>query len=685
MTVRFTHLPGLITTLIVSFATPGNAQTIAPKPDVAIELIKPIPQLTRDEYYEKLRTARLKNTPRIVFVPGILGSKIDECRADGSQCTTIWGTADALLRKKDADLSIKPDRIYRTDVVEAVLFKTIYGDVLEHIRTRAEELISDTPRDPLLTVFHYDWRQSNWDNAVGLGKAICGVRAAAPDSPIIVIAHSMGGLMTKVWLKEYSDVACPAGAKPNIKRVIFVATPHLGSPKTIKAILQGYDFLFEETNLLSKPLRYFETNYLLKAFNQAGPSFPSIYELLPIRSSEYCTATKKTLSSAAVPAAANDGKPVNMFDPETWQKHDLLNRIGGSADSRNVYYAQRIAPLLSRAERRLCELAYYDPSKATEVVYVVGREKVDKTLGWASLKFGAAGIIEKSTNVEGDGTVPLYSARNILVNPADQPLVVDADHLSIVSSPSLGARIDLWYNDAESSARKELASLGNAAFDTVMLAEAVASGVLFPVSLNARQWPDRGDQLAIDINKRALAAMRYSPSDVAQFASSTLDPLNRAKLYAISASITDVPSQKLAWLTEVAQWAYMSSAYEVAIANSELVIGTKTESQSAIPNFVEFEKQASKLAGWSYLHSGNRAKFNTVASEFAKKYSSTEFSDPTMSYVAGGNGDWMLLPWLPKGARIVGGQVGDYYLPPDRYLAERSTYLRSLGPSYGPN
>jgi pimeloyl-ACP methyl ester carboxylesterase len=680
MPIRFTHFLGLHAALVLLFTTPGGAQTILPKPQVADELIKPVPQLTRDEYYEKLRDALRRNTPRIVFVPGVLGSKIDECRTDGSQCTTIWGTQGTLISLTGDGLSIKSDRMYRTDIVESVLFKNIYGDVLEHIRARAAELISDAREDPPLTVFHYDWRQSNWDNAVGLAKAICGVRAAAPDSPIIIIAHSMGGLMTKVWLKGHSDVACPNGTKPDVKRVVFVATPHLGSPKTIKAILQGYNYLFEETNVLSRPLGRFATNYLLNAFNQAGPSFPSIYELLPIRSSEYCTATKKSLASTAVPAASNDGKPINIFDPETWQKHDFLNRLGGSADSRNVYYAQRIAPLLKRSERLLCELADFDPSKATEVMYVVGREKGANTIGWTSLRLGAADIFEKSTNVEGDGTVPFYSAKNTLINSNSEPLVIDADHLRIISHLEVTRKIDGWYNEAEVSARRELASLGNAEFDTIMLAETAASGSLFPVSLNAREWPNPDNQFAIKINTRALDAMGYSSSDVADFAFWS-DSLDRAHLYAISASTTNSPGDKAAWLTDVAKLAYIYSQYDVAIANSELVLGTKTDSQKAIPNFAELEKEATKLAGWSYLQRGDREKFNTVASEFTKKFS-VEFSNPASTVDA--FDDKRLVPLVKMGKGKFGFPM-DYYLPNDHYLAERSPYSSNSGSIYRPN
>ena len=264
--------------------------------------ISNIPQSEQNKFYSERRAARRKSTPRIIFVPGILGSKIDECRADGSQCTNIWGTAGAAARS-DVDLSLRPDRVYRTDVVESVFFKDIYGGVLDHIRTKAESIISDSVDDPLITVMHYDWRLSSGENAKLLKERVCLVRAHAESSPIIIVAHSMGGLVTKVWAARHAKESCADGKKPDVKQIVFVATPHLGSPKAIKAVAEGYNILFDELTGLRRYLGRWERNYVLDAINQAGFSFPSLYELLPIRSSEYCGQQKPSLDKSFSPGS----------------------------------------------------------------------------------------------------------------------------------------------------------------------------------------------------------------------------------------------------------------------------------------------------------------------------------------------------------------------------------------------
>jgi hypothetical protein len=91
--------------VIVISVTASHAQfvlpTIKPPDETTISNIQ---QSARDRFYSERRIARRKNTPRVVFVPGILGSKIDECKPDGSQCINIWGTPAAVGRS-GVDLS----------------------------------------------------------------------------------------------------------------------------------------------------------------------------------------------------------------------------------------------------------------------------------------------------------------------------------------------------------------------------------------------------------------------------------------------------------------------------------------------------------------------------------------------------------------------------------------------------
>jgi pimeloyl-ACP methyl ester carboxylesterase len=592
----------------------ARAQELKPKVIIDRTALAGVPADAIDDYYAKMRTATRRNLPRIIFVPGILGSKIEECQSDGSQCKPIWGTSSSIT-DKSVDLSIRGDRRYRTDVVDRVFFQDMYGNVLDHIRNEASRIVDDTTNDPILTVFHYDWRVSNATSAERLAKQICEVRAAAPDSPIILIAHSMGGLVSKIWAKRHSQTACSGGMTPRIAHLVFVATPHLGSPKTIKAIAEGYNVLFDELDGLKKYLGFFERNYILPAINAAGMTFPSVYELLPVQTSEYCRNSVPALANVANALEGDDGKSLNVFNAEIWRSYDLLRRIGSPA-IRQTFYGGILKTLLQQSERLLCELAGFDPaSVVSEVTYLVGREKEDKTYGWFRLKLGADQPIEKFTSTAGDGTVPVYSAQNQLISRSIQTWEAPFNHVGMVSSPLLFSIIGRWYGDAVARTKRELSS-ANASFQSIVVAETAASGTLQPVSLDARGWATKDNQIAIVINSRALSIMGYSPSEVAALAASRPAPEDRARWYAIAASVATSDIQKITWTGELARWAYASGRFEEAIGSSEQVISaTKIEPGKDTAQAANLEKQAKEIMGWSYLRTGDIQRFNVIAKE----------------------------------------------------------------------
>lgn len=610
-------------------ATASHGQVIPPIKPPDVGTVSSIPQSTRDQFYSERREARRVNAPRIVFVPGILGSKIDECRADGSQCRNIWGTTGAVTRS-DIDLSLKPDRVYRTDVVESVFFKDIYGQAIDAVRAKAELVIPDSKDDALVTIFHYDWRRSNGENAKLLKERVCDVRTHAPMSPIIIVAHSMGGLLTKVWAARHAKEPCSNGKMPSVTQIVFVATPHLGSPKAIKAFAEGYNILFDELTGLKRYLGWWERNYLLDAINQAGVSFPSLYELLPIRTSEYCRQKKPDLAKAFNPVDGDDNKPVNLFDVDVWERYDLLRRIGAPAVRRS-YYEHDLAPLLRQAEQLLCEIVDFDPSTVAETTYLFGREKDDRTYGWFHLHSGASDSIDRSTNIQGDGTVPTYSAQNFLISSTRQTREVRADHTSIISSAAVLDMVDDWYVKAIKRADLETGR-ANPQFASLLVAETAASGNLIAVSVDPSAWPQGDDQFAIEINTKALAAMGYKPSGVAGIASATVNPAERARLFAVAASSTKDPSQRLTWIADTARSTYAAAHFEDAIRSANFLSAAAVVDLPANDaNTVSLQKAGEQVQGWAYLRTGDLGKFNDFASAYAAKYAvaKDDFKEPS--------------------------------------------------------
>jgi len=87
-----------------------------------------------------------------------------------------------------------------------------------------------------LFVFPYDWRLDNRINALNLKTKIDAALNQTSSPKVDIVAHSMGGLVTKQYILQNSE--------HRINSLIFLGTPHLGTPKALKALLFGDGFGF---------------------------------------------------------------------------------------------------------------------------------------------------------------------------------------------------------------------------------------------------------------------------------------------------------------------------------------------------------------------------------------------------------------------------------------------------------
>ena len=145
-----------------------------------------------------------------------------------------------------------------------------------------EALISAGYKEPFastepgnLFTFPYDWRQSNTTTAELLKEKIAEVKKATGKNKVDIVAHSMGGLVARQYI-ESDDYQNDVG------KMIFVGTPHLGSPM---------DYLITEGGKFSGPLAYvFESLFQLEATENMYSNLtryihdkvPSSAQLLPI-------------------------------------------------------------------------------------------------------------------------------------------------------------------------------------------------------------------------------------------------------------------------------------------------------------------------------------------------------------------------------------------------------------------
>lgn len=198
------------------------------------------------------------HTP-LIFVPGLMGSRL--CRdnpANLAEPLVVWGTLGALREfpnirlPRDPAVSdgIKPCGLLREIVVLGSLKQHYYGPVIRHL----ESIGYREGRD--LFVFDYDWRRSAFDNAQALDAF---VRAKAGEGRVDILAHSMGGLVARVYTVKYGS--------GRVARLLSAGAPFLGAAKVFQTVEKGWGMLNVSMGGLA-------------GFRRTMLSFPSIFEVM---------------------------------------------------------------------------------------------------------------------------------------------------------------------------------------------------------------------------------------------------------------------------------------------------------------------------------------------------------------------------------------------------------------------
>jgi hypothetical protein len=118
-----------------------------------------------------------------------------------------------------------------------------------------------------------------------IGIRLAGLTKAARRRRVIVVAHSLGGLVARYWLG-------PLGGWPDCRALITVATPHQGVPKALDWLLNGVRV----------------KSMTLRSATEVLREWPSSYDLLPsypaVLSAGRATATARPLRPLEVDAIA---------------------------------------------------------------------------------------------------------------------------------------------------------------------------------------------------------------------------------------------------------------------------------------------------------------------------------------------------------------------------------------------
>ncbi|WP_442508030.1 esterase/lipase family protein [Novipirellula sp. SH528] len=326
------------------------------------------PHSTLNAIYSPL--AKLPDYKRnpVIVIPGVLGSRL----VDDETGHTVWGKYDRIhFRRQQADdlasvaipmqqgvpLSELKDSV-RSDGTLAYLELKIFGVPVE---LQAYQQILQTLgvggyRDPdhpspegvvygddhfTCFQFDYDWRRDVAENAALLDQFIAEKREYIRDEyasrygitdadiKFDIVAHSLGGLLTRYYLRYGSKPLPDDGSLPtldwagadSVQRLVFVGTPNAGSAFALRDLVNGHQ--------LSRFLPYYPPAAL--------GTMPSLYQMLP-------RPRHQTLVDANHPEIAFD-----FYDPKLWQQ---LKWGLAAPDQDDVL--QELLPQAASREERQC-------------------------------------------------------------------------------------------------------------------------------------------------------------------------------------------------------------------------------------------------------------------------------------------------------------------------------------------
>ena len=173
----------------------------------------------------------------IVFVPGVMGTRLklsgmnwDPDSGYGLGFAKAWGFAS--LSKKRTALSAPPGDDVVMDLKEGHGFDSVASDFYSAFLKKLAKHEFASATTPVYAVGYY-WRRPIDESATALRARILEVMVNEDAKRVVVISHSMGGLVSRAMFKQHADTqAIVSGA-------IHVVQPAVGAVALYRRLFTG--------------------------------------------------------------------------------------------------------------------------------------------------------------------------------------------------------------------------------------------------------------------------------------------------------------------------------------------------------------------------------------------------------------------------------------------------------------
>lgn len=364
----------------------------------------------------------------IVIVPGIMGSRL----TDPATNDLVWNPLAIASGEEPGPFAANYARLIRTNellvpdethryphVSERVyvdpvnhfynLIRGFYGGLALglHYDLRNELRAAGKSVTPAVYCCGYDWRQNNAASASRLSQIVQEARADCDGQQVVIIAHSMGGLVARHFCRNL-------GGESEVRALFLLGSPSLGAVSAFVNMRNGLGAIDEVRIILNATAT--ETRWLMMAMQ-------SCYQLLP--NETYCSQVNR---SWATFDPGRTGMPdTTGFTPGTPSRpqfsdnsnvndfySDIYTGIRAAADSRRQATAQLPIALAFHRGLQVGPNVYMHPN--TFCHYSDGVRTIDR----ADIRYNGMApsigndVVVNSTVTEalggGDKTVPTRSA-----------------------------------------------------------------------------------------------------------------------------------------------------------------------------------------------------------------------------------------------------------------------------------
>ena len=190
--------------------------------------------------------------PPVILIHGLMGSRLRD-RRTGEE---VWpGPLSRLLTSDYRELALQggDDTLEAHALFESAAGRDFYGAIVRTLEQAgqyrpAEAGSTVRPGERRYYLLLYDWRQDNLQAVRALDRLIEQIRLdyGQPELRVDLVAHSMGGLIARYYLRygsvdvlDRNDFPVNGDGAAKVRRTILLGTPNFGSVTALTGLIDG--------------------------------------------------------------------------------------------------------------------------------------------------------------------------------------------------------------------------------------------------------------------------------------------------------------------------------------------------------------------------------------------------------------------------------------------------------------